>query len=169
MSPNRVEIFGSRVLNEYTSILFSFPSSKVVKNGKSRYGQTNSAHDSKILALKLVKLFWIDSQNFIYFSINGHILKEVWLNVTVTVTSRTLKRPMRVVDQSHEKNWQQIPEGLAGNSRWLTYRSGSVFQIYRYILHKRWVKGLLIAYHWHYDLLGMPLSLTQTTGLRFEF
>lgn len=168
MSPNRVEIFGSRVLNEYTSILFSFSSSKVVKNEKSRYERT-CAHDSKTLALKLVKLFWIDSQNFIYFSINGHMFKEVWLDVTATVTSRTSERPIRVVDQSNEKNWQQIPEGLAGNSRWLTYRSGSVFQIYRYILHKRWVKGLLIAYHWHYDLLGMPSSLTQTTGLRFEF
>ena len=158
MSPNRVEIFGSRVLNEYTSILFSFSSSKVVKNGKSRYERT-CAHDSKTLALKLVKLF----------SINGHMFKEVWLDVTATVTSRTSERPIRVVDQSYEKNWQQIPEGLAGNSRWLTYRSGSVFQIYQYILHKRWVKGLLIAYHWHYDLLGMPSSLTQTTGLRFEF
>ena len=76
LSPNRVEIFGSRVLNEYTSILFSFSSSKVVKNGKSRYERT-CAHDSKTLALKLVKLFWIDSQNFIYFSINGHMFKEV--------------------------------------------------------------------------------------------
>lgn len=75
MSPNRVEIFGSRVLNEYTSILFSFSSSKVVKNEKSRYERT-CAHDSKTLALKLVK-FLIDSQNFIYFSINGHMFKEV--------------------------------------------------------------------------------------------